>query len=127
LSFRVRRASATTHRATPRGGAGAAPRAIRGRGFVHRVGDERIEGDEVREPTEIPIGRPQFPDAVQLADGGDARVVHERANRVRDPGRTGKRRPVVGGLTEHDEAGGRKPTLDLTERAVQWRWGTKHA
>src|SRR5262249_46933328 len=86
-SFRQRREGAPAHRAAPRGGTRPAGWAV-GRGrLVHGIGGQRIEDIDAGEPREVMIGRPQLPNTVKLADGGDAGVVDEWTDRTRDPGR----------------------------------------
>ncbi len=86
----------------------------------HRsAGDERISGHQPWEPAEVPIRCPQFAHAVELAERGHARVVHQGAgDPALDQGGT-QAGPVTLGLGEEDEARGLEPRLHLIQRDLE--------
>ena len=80
---------------------------------------ERVRRDERGEAAEVPIGGPQDVHAVGDAERGDARVVHARAGHLARLEQRTNRSPVVGALTQQQEARRLQPRVDLRERPAR--------
>src|ERR1700744_6714592 len=79
------------------------------------LGNQRIEGLELRETGEVAVGRPELADAVREADGGDARVMDLRAGDLAGVQKVGQTIEVIRSLPYKTQAGTALPGAERSD------------